>query len=122
MIVSTVDNTGRRMLSSEIFIRRRDYSTTSSLTGRSVRSCSVPEVISVSPTFSPLDNLNAGLGPQAGLHLDGLSLSAFVEIYLVHAISGTMASVGTAMASGMSCRRIFTVTKRPGSSVPRVLG
>ena len=33
-----------------------------------------------------------------------------------------MASVGTAIASGMSCRRILTVTKRPGSSVPRVLG
>ncbi len=53
MIVSTVASTGRRMLSSEMFIRRGGYSTASSFTGRSVRSWSVPEVITVSPGSSP---------------------------------------------------------------------
>lgn len=53
MIVSTDARTGLRMLSSEMFMRRRVYSTVSSFTGSPSRSCNVPEVMSVSPTLSP---------------------------------------------------------------------
>ena len=76
MIVSTDAITGRRMLSSEIFMRRRFYSTVSSFTGSPSRSWSVPETISVSPGANPCDDLYPRFRPQPGFYGYGVGFAA----------------------------------------------
>ena len=55
----------------------------SSVTGKPVRSCSVPEMMIVSPACRPCNTLCLGFRAYAGLYFYRMCLSRFVEEYLV---------------------------------------